>query len=55
MLCKKLDRFSDTFVAIDGSKFKAVNSRNRNFTKAVLRSFGVDLSEGEDIPETTHR
>src|SRR5210317_759192 len=37
MLCKKLDLFADAFVAIDGSKFKAVNNRDRNFTKAKMR------------------
>jgi len=37
MLCRKLNLFSDAFVAIDGSKFKAVNNRNRNFSKAKLR------------------
>ncbi len=33
MLCRKLDLFADAFVAIDGSMFKAVNNRHRNFTK----------------------
>ena len=37
MLCKKLELFADAFVAIDGSKFKAVNNRDRNFTKAKMR------------------
>jgi len=37
MLCRKYDLFKDAFVAIDGSKFKAVNSRDRNFTKAKLK------------------
>ena len=37
MLCRKLDLFSDAFVAIDGSKFKAVNNRNRNFSKAKVK------------------
>ena len=37
MLCKKLNLFSDAFVAIDGSKFKAVNNRDRNFTKAKMK------------------
>jgi len=38
MLCRKLDLFSDAFVAIDGSKFKAVNNRNRNFSKAKIKA-----------------
>jgi len=37
MLCKKLDLLSDKLVAIDGSKFKAVNSRDRNFTRAKMK------------------
>ncbi len=37
MLCKKLHLFADAFVAIDGSKFKAVNNRDRNFTKAKMQ------------------
>ena len=37
MLCRKLNLFSDAFVAIDGSKFRAVNNRNRNFSKAKLK------------------
>jgi transposase len=37
-LCRELDLFSKTLVAIDGSKFKAVNSRDKNFTrKSVVR------------------
>src|SRR5210317_263988 len=37
MLCRKLNLFADAFVAIDGSKFKAVNNRDRNFTKARMK------------------
>ena len=37
MLCRKLNLFANAFVAIDGSKFKAVNSRDRNFTRAKMR------------------
>ena len=36
MICRKLDLFSEAFVAIDGSKFKAVNHRDLNFTHAKL-------------------
>ena len=32
-VCRKLELFSTSVVAIDGSKFKAVNSRDRNFTR----------------------
>ena len=37
VLCQQLDLFSDAVVAIDGSKFKAVNSSDRNFTGAKLK------------------
>jgi transposase len=37
VLCRRLDLFADAFVAIDGSKFKAVNNRDRNFTAAKMK------------------
>jgi len=37
VLCQQLDLFADAVVAIDGSKFKAVNSSDRNFTQAKLK------------------
>jgi transposase len=37
LLCQQLDLFSDAVVAIDGNKFKAVNSSDRNFTDAKLK------------------
>lgn len=36
-LCRKLDLFSQALVAIDGSKFKAANNRDKNFTPAKLK------------------
>ncbi len=36
LLCKELDLFGSELVAIDGSKFKAVNNRTRNFTAKKL-------------------
>ena len=36
MLCRNLDLFSKSIVAIDGSKFKAVNNRDRNFTNGKV-------------------
>ncbi len=35
-LCRRLDLFADASVAIDGAKFKAVNTRDRNFTRAKM-------------------
>ena len=37
MLCRQLDLFAGSIVAIDGSKFKAVNRRDKNFTRAKMK------------------
>jgi transposase len=37
VLCQQLGLFSEALVAIDESKFKAVNNRDRNFTSAKLQ------------------
>jgi transposase len=36
VLCRQLNLFTDAVVAIDGSKFKAVNNRDKNFTPAKM-------------------
>jgi transposase len=36
LLCRRLDLFSQALVAIDGSKSKAVNNRDRNYTRALF-------------------
>lgn len=36
-LCRKLDLFSQRLIAVDGSKFKACNNRDKNFTHAKLK------------------
>jgi len=37
LICRKLNLFADCFVAIDGSKFKAVNNRQKNYTAAKIK------------------
>jgi hypothetical protein len=37
LLCRKLGLFAVSLVAIDGSKFKVVNDRNRNFTRFKIK------------------
>lgn len=37
VLCQQLGLFAEAIVAIDGSKFKAVNNRDRNYTSAKLK------------------
>src|SRR6201984_2744964 len=36
-VCRELDLLSEASVAIDGSKFKAVNARDKNFTEAKMK------------------
>src|ERR1700745_3289910 len=36
MLCRRLNLFTQAVVAIDGSKFKAVNNRDKNYTVAKV-------------------
>src|SRR5215475_6513741 len=36
-LCRTMGLFTDASVAIDGSKFKAVNNRDKNFTHAKMK------------------
>ena len=36
-LCRRLDLFTHAVVAIDGSKFKAVNSKDKNDTRASMK------------------
>jgi transposase len=36
VICRKLDLFSDALVAIDGSRFKAVNTRDKNYTPGAI-------------------
>lgn len=38
VLCRKLNLLTQSVVAVDGSKFKAVNSQDRNLTKGKLRA-----------------
>ena len=37
MICKQLNLFAESLIAIDGSRFKAVNNRDRNFTQAKVK------------------
>jgi transposase len=36
-LCRRLELFTHALAAIDGSKFKAVNARDRNYTRSKLK------------------
>ena len=48
LICRKLDLFNDAFIAIDGSKFKAVNSRGRNYTQKKLKNRFAQIDKSID-------
>jgi len=45
LLCKRMNLFSDTEVAIDGSKFKAVNNADRAFSKGKIKRRRENIDE----------
>jgi len=45
VLCRRLELLSGASVAIDGSKFKAVNTRDRNFTQAKMERRLAQIDE----------
>jgi transposase len=45
MLCRQLNLFTQALVAIDGSKFKAVNNRDKNFTSAKMKRRMAAINE----------
>jgi transposase len=62
-LCRELQLFTDAVVAIDGSKFKAVNNRDRNFTQQKIKSrmehlekavkqYLADLDRADRVPSS---
>ena len=59
VLCRDLKLFSEALVAIDGSKFKAVNSRDRNFTPGKIdarqRQIEQSIQRYLDALETADR
>jgi transposase len=39
VLCRRLDLFGRELLAVDGTRIKAVNNKDRNFTRSSLREF----------------
>src|SRR5438270_643805 len=39
LLCRQLDLFGRELLAVDGTRIKAVNNKDRNFTRAALTQF----------------
>jgi hypothetical protein len=44
LLCRQLDLFGRELLAVDGTRIKAVNNKDRNFTRASLTKF-IELAD----------
>lgn len=45
LICRRLGLFTQSVMAIDGSKFKAVNNRDRNFTFAKMKRRAEEIDK----------
>ena len=45
LLCRQLDLFGRELLAVDGARIKAVNNKDRNFTRAALTAFVQQADE----------
>lgn len=45
LICRRLGLFAQSVMAIDGSKFKAVNNRDRNFTFAKMKRRAEEIDK----------
>ena len=50
LLCRRLDLYGRELMAVDGTRIKAVNNKDRNFTRSSLREF---IRRGDERLETT--
>jgi transposase len=46
LLCKQLDLFGRELLAVDGTRIKAVNNKDRNFTRTSLTKF-IELADAK--------
>jgi transposase len=46
LLCRQLDLFGRELLAVDGTRIKAVNNKDRNFTRASLNKF-IELADAK--------
>ena len=46
LLCRQLDLFGRELLAVDGTRIKAVNNKDRNFTRACLTKF-IELADAK--------
>ena len=45
LLCRGLDLFGRELLAVDGTRIKAVNNKDRNFTRGALATFIREADE----------
>ena len=53
-LCRSLNLFAHAMVAIDGSRFKAVNSRDRSFSRGSIERSPRPARCGDASPQNIH-
>lgn len=53
LLCRELDLFGRALLAVDGTRIKAVNNKDRNFTRASLTEF-IKLADAK-LDDYLHR
>src|SRR6201989_42703 len=46
LLCREMDLFGRELLAVDGTRIKAVNNKDRNFTRASLTKF-IELADAK--------
>src|SRR3954465_5683686 len=46
LLCRQMDLFGRELLAVDGTRIKAVNNKDRNFTRASLSKF-IELADAK--------
>ncbi len=46
LLCRQLDLFGKELLAVHDTRIKAVNNKDRNFTRASLTKF-IELADGK--------
>ena len=54
LLCRQLDLFGRELIAVDGTRIKAVNNKDRNFTRASLTEF-IELADKRSSTTTWKR
>ncbi len=56
LLCRRLDLYGRELLAVDGTRIKAVNNKDRNFTRSSLQALirAADERLNEDLERLDH-